>query len=126
KERVRGGYQFVARRDVVEQRRPRNEQRALLREDAEIDRRNRARGLTERDKHAARLQTVERTKERVLADRIINNIALVAARDLLHGFNEILLVVVDDVLEPVRPRQVRLFRRADGTNQRDAELRSPL
>src|SRR5580698_3243837 len=55
------------------ERRPREEERALLREDAEIDRRDGPGSLAEAYHHAKRLQAIERLHEGVLADGVIDD-----------------------------------------------------
>ena len=57
-------------RDVREQRRPRDLQRSLLRQDTDVERRHRARRVSETDHHSQGRQTVQRPVKGVLADRI--------------------------------------------------------
>ncbi len=69
-----GAHERGARRDVMEQRRARQEQRAAL---AQLERRHRRHGsgsVAVRHHQAARPQAIERADERVLADRVVDDV----------------------------------------------------
>src|SRR5688572_33477384 len=56
--------------DVVRERRPRQEQRALHREQLRIERRNRARRRSDADHDPATLERIERAHEGIPADAV--------------------------------------------------------
>ena len=76
---------------VREQRRAGEVQRPLLREEADVDRLDRARGLAEADHHAARAQAVQRTQKGVAPDRIIDHRKLLAVGQALDLGDEVLV-----------------------------------
>src|SRR5690348_4381165 len=68
---------------IVVERRPGREQRALGLEDVDVEGLDLARGRAERHEVAERLDAVERGRERGLADAVIDDVAELAAGDLL-------------------------------------------
>src|SRR4051794_6376623 len=68
-----GGFEFVAGRDIIEQRRASQEQRTLLRQDAGWEWINRTGGIAEAHHHAAPPEAIERLHEGVSADGIVDH-----------------------------------------------------
>ena len=112
--------------DIMEQRRPREEQRSLLREEAGRDRLGRARRIAEADHQSARAQAVERFQEGVPADRIVDDRQLVAAGDPFDLGDEILARIDDRVGAAMGARELGFFVGADGADHRRAERLGPL
>ena len=98
--------------DVVGERRPRHEHRALDRELRRVDRRDRARRRAHAHQQSAPLQRVERAGERVLADAVVDDVDTDAVRQLAHALRDILAPVVDDVIAAVSARDFRLLLRS--------------
>src|ERR1700733_12641252 len=69
---------------VVAGARAREVERSALGQLQRRERRRRPRGIAEAHQHAARPQAVERCKQRVLADTIINDVDALAAVELTH------------------------------------------
>ena len=67
-----------------------DEERSLLCQQAEVERIDRAGRRAEQRGDTERRQAVERFEERVLADGIIDHRHLLAPRDLVDAFDEIL------------------------------------
>ena len=111
---------------VGHQGRPGDEQRALLREQDQVDRRHRPGGVAIGNHHAHRAQAVQRTCEGVLADTVVHHRHAFAAGDVAHALGEVLGGVIDHVVAAVRPGQFRLGRRADGADHRCTERLGPL
>ena len=117
--------QILARRGVVDQRRPRHEQRALLLQQQRIERRHRARRIAE-GRRTCRADAGNRaSRESVLADAVIDHVAQLAAGDLLHPRDEILVAIKDDVVAAIRLGELGLFLRADGADDGGAERAWP-
>ena len=78
------------------------------------------------DEHAERLQTIERGRERGLADAVIDHVAHLAAGDLLHLGDEVLVLVENGVVAAVLLGELGLVLGADRADDRGAEMRRPL
>ena len=98
----------------------------MPREDADIDRAVRARGLAERGHQAERREAIERFVERVLADRIVDHREFLAAGDLVDARDEILAAVVDRMVAAIRLGERRLLVVADRADHGGAEMLGPL
>ena len=77
-------------RDVVGERRPRDEDRALERELHRIDRRDRARRRAHAHQQAAPFQRVERGGKRVLADAVVDDRRADAVGQLANALRDVL------------------------------------
>ena len=110
KKRVGAFKQFSARRHIVVQPRPRREQRTMVVKFGQRERRHWTGGVAEADEQSARPQAGQRSRERGLADAVINHVAQFIAADLFDPGNEILLVVEDDVIAAIGQREIRRCR----------------
>ena len=126
-EHLPGGRLEVGPRGRVgRERRPGQVERALLGQDADVERRHLARGVPEADHQAEGLQAVERREERVLADRVVDDRHARPAGDLPHPSGDVLPRRDDDVVAAVGPGDRRLLVRADGADDRRPEGLQPL
>ncbi|MNQ74424.1 hypothetical protein D3C85_891790 [compost metagenome] len=111
---------------VAGHRRPGDEQRALLREYAQVDPGHRARGIAEADQQAARGDAVEGDFPGVLADAVIHHRALVPVGQLQHALDHVLVAVVDGRPGALRHGPRGFLGRADGADQLYPQRLGPL
>ena len=123
---VGDGKQILALGGVGVERRARGEQRTLELQDVDVEGLDRTRSAAEAYEHAERTQAVERSGKGCLADPVVDHIAQLAAGDLLHPGDEILVAVEDGVMAAVRLGERRLLLRADGADHGGAEMVRPL
>src|SRR6266700_6802608 len=98
---VGGGKEILALGRMGNEGGPGDVERALLRENAEIERLDRPRRIAEAHEQAERTQAIERARERRFADSVIDHRAQLALGDLLDACDEIFLVVEDHVMTAV-------------------------
>src|SRR5664279_4866145 len=91
----RHGNEALALGGIGIERRAGDEERSLLRQEAEVERLDAARRLAEQGRDTERRQAIQRFQERVLADGVVNHGHLLAPRDLVDAFYEILARVDD-------------------------------
>jgi len=91
-----------------------------------IERRNRPRCGAERDQHAARRQTAQRFRERVLADGIAHHRHAAALGQRYDGVDEILLGVDDGGIASMRTGDRGLLLGPDRADHVGAEVLGPL
>src|SRR5271165_7410287 len=103
---LRHRHQIGALSSIGVERRAREEERALLHEDAEINRTNRPGGLPEAHHEAERAQAVERLQEGIFADAVIDDGNLLAVGQFLHALHEILARVDDRIIAAVGFREL--------------------
>src|SRR3546814_10684495 len=87
----------VCSSDLSEQRRPRDEERALARERAERDALDRPARAAEADDQPAPRRAIERLFPGCPADAVEDHGAALAAGDLMHARHDILAAAVDDM-----------------------------
>src|SRR5439155_18168035 len=80
---------------IVEERRARQVERALLIQDLRVDRRDRAARLSEENHHSAASETVQALLEGGLSDRVVNDLDAFSAREFLDFGLELLRLVID-------------------------------
>src|SRR5690606_20905612 len=85
-----------------------------------------ARGLAEGHPHAHRTQAVERGRERILADRIIDDMAKLAAGDPAHLRDEIGFAIIDHMVVAILFRERHLLRRSGGADRGRPDMAQPL
>src|SRR5262249_15034015 len=112
--------------DVGTERRPRREQRALCAEDVDVEGFDLSRRRPEADEIAERLQAIERSGKRRLADAVIDDLAGLAAGDLLDALGEVLVAIEDDVIAAVLLGKVDLVGRPHGADHGGAKMLGPL
>ncbi|MCY1520145.1 hypothetical protein D9M68_549160 [compost metagenome] len=120
------GLRALARGDVREQRRARHVERTLRGQQAEADRRHRARAVAEDRQQAKGAQAVDGAFEGVLANRVIHHLHPLATGDFLHACREVLGAVVDGVRRAVRQRELALGIAAGRADELQAERLGPL
>src|SRR5271169_6892831 len=108
------------------ERRAREEKRTLLRENAEIDGSDRARGLSEAHDETVGPDAVERLHESVLADAVVDDRDFLPFGQLFHALDKILARVDDRVVAAVRLCELRLLVAADRADHRGAQRLRPL
>src|SRR5262249_24549344 len=113
------------RRGVVDHGRARDPDRTLDGELHGIDDHRSGAGAVA-DQRAARLQTVERGLQCVLADRVVDHRHTLAAGDLAYAFGDVFARRHDGVGAAVRTGDCRLFVGADGADHGDADRARPL
>ncbi len=118
--------QVLALRRVRRERRSRRIQRALLRQQQNVERRDGPGRVAEAHPHTTRCEAVERRRKRVLADAVKDDRHALAAGQRLDPLNEVLAGVDDRVRAAVRLRERRLLVRAHRADHRDAKRASPL
>ncbi len=87
---------------------------------------NRAGGRAEAGERPERPQAFERAWIRLLADAVIDHVALLAVGDLVHALYEILVAINDDMMGPGRLGNLGLVRRGDCADHRRAQRPPPL
>src|SRR6185369_8723720 len=123
---ARGSLELRAIGDVIEQRRPGQEQRALLGEDSGREGIDGPRRIAEAHHQAARPQAIERLQEGVLPDRIVDDRKLLALGDPFNLGGEVLAGVDDRVIAAVGPGELGLLVRTDGADHGRSESFRPL
>ena len=108
------------------QGRPGGDQRALLRQEANVEGFDRPRRRTEAHEHAEGLEAIERSREGRLADAVIDHMAFPALGDLAHALGEILLAVEDRMFRARLFGELGLLRRADGADYGRPQRLAPL
>src|SRR3989454_4769369 len=103
--------QLGSRHDVVVERWPGGEERALLTEDLEIERRDRTARLAVQHHHPAPDETVEPFGERRLSHRVVDDLHARAPGEALHFLLEVALGVEYDLVRPGLTRELRLCGR---------------
>src|SRR6185295_7240947 len=85
-----------------------------------------ARSASEADEIAKRTQAIERGRKRGLADAVVNDVAELAAGNLLYLRHEILVAIEDGVVTAILLGEFGLFLGADGPDDGGAEVVRPL
>ena len=122
----RHGDEIFALGGIGVERRARHIERAFRREQAEIERIDRAGGLTEQRDDAERGEAIQRFQEGVLADGVVDHGALLAAGDLRDALHEVLAGVDDGVVATMGFREFCFLVAADGADHGGAEMLGPL
>src|SRR6185312_3350390 len=123
---ARRHQQILALGGIVIERRPRRKQRAFLLQDVDVERFDLAGGAADAHEVAKRPQAIERSRERGLADTVIDDVAELAAGDLLHLRDEILIAIENGVMRAILLGEFGLFLGTDGTDDGRAEVVCPL
>src|SRR5438034_1327275 len=105
--------QLRARRDVVRQRGPGEEQRALLAQHLRVERSPRPAGLAVPHRHSPVREAAEALPEGRLPDGIVDHLQLGSVRQTLHFSLEVLLGVQDNVVRADPACQRGLLARRD-------------
>ena len=87
---------------------------SFCRKGEHVERRHGTRRLTEHDHHPQWLQTIQRPRERVTPDAVEHGPHALAAGQVLHPRDEVLLAIVDHLPCPRAPRPRALLGAAGG------------
>ena len=112
--------------DMGEQRRPRDLERALLAQKADIEGRHRTRGIAEGNHEAQGPQAIKRTLEGIAAHRIHHHIDTAPIGQFAHLGDPIAIAVIDASLRPVITRKLAFLFRACRADQADTLAFRPL
>src|SRR5882757_2218788 len=121
KERARAVLELNAGGDIVDQRRPRYVERALVRELQDVERLRLAGSVAEADQHAAPLEAVERSRERRFADRVVNDGDAAPGRELTNPRGKVFSAINDRFMAAMAPSELGLFVRAHAAEHARAE-----
>src|SRR5215475_5665857 len=122
----RYGHQILALGSVIVERRPRCKKRTLGLQDVNVEGVDLTRRAPKAHEIAKWAQAIERSRERGLADAIVDDVAELAAGDLFHPRNKILVPIKNCVMAAVLFGKFGLVLGADSANNSRPKIIGPL